>query len=308
MMGHRESIEKTVLITGATGFLGKNLLEGLLDQGWVVVALVRKNPPDAAGVLWVEYGSAVQPPFQEVLERYAVQAVVHCAGKVNGTDAELREANEEFTSLLVSSLAARQPDTPFVYISSVSAIESLGTYGRSKRKCEDIIQQSGLRNWTILRPTLLYGRYDTKNVAGLVKIARLFPVVPVPGKSFVKLQPLFVGDLVGLVCQLVATDKHDCRVYTVAGPYQEYLWDMIGMIQAELGKAKIRLPVPLWPLQKGIAALNRLFPRFKLPVQQVRALHAHPPYVNREAEKNFGFHPKSFAEGIRIMLQENNRG
>ena len=114
----------TVAVTGATGFIGRVLLQALVKDGWKVRALTRRPQTGSGSITWIQ-GDLNDPISLESLVT-GVSAVVHCAGQVRGSSLdEFTRTNVEGTAnlmrastrqdsaprfLLISSLAARQPE------------------------------------------------------------------------------------------------------------------------------------------------------------------------------------------------------
>jgi NADH dehydrogenase len=231
-----------------------------------------------------------------------VDAVIHTAGKTNGPAPDIIAANEGFTALLLDAIAESGTTPAFYYLSTVSAIGPTGIYGESKRKAEAMIAARAPARWAVLRASLIHGPHDTKNVAMLIRAARHWPAVPVVGGSRVKLQPLYVGDLAAAFHALLEGRGPSGTTYTVSGPRQERLVDMIRSIQDRIGRRAPIIPVPLAPVRMLIGLAARLLPFLDLPVQQVRALHDHPMYRSDAAMAELGFSPRLFAETIGEYL------
>lgn len=296
-----------VLITGASGFIGGHLCAALQGAGHRVVALVRRGRPfpDRVPVPICEYApDALSETISRFGAKDGLDAVVHAAGKINGSADGLREANEAMTRTVVAGLEQSGADASLVYLSSVSAIGPLGSYGASKRAAEQVIASSNLRRWTILRPSLVYGPGDTKNVARLVEAVRAWPIVPVIGAGGVRLQPLYVGDLCDVIRHVLDGAGEARGIYTVAGPRQERLVDMIRLIRQRLGRRNVLLPLPLRPIQVAVRLARPLLSRTSFPVQQVVTLHDHPAWDAARAVEQLSFRPRRFEEGLSMMIPQ----
>ena len=156
--------------------------------------------------------------------------------------------------------------------------------------------------WAVLRASLIHGAFDTKNVAMLIRAARFWPAIPVIGGARIKLQPLYVGDVAQAFDALIDGRGPSGSVYTISGPRQERLVDMIRIIQERIGRHVPLVPVPLAPARVMISAVGRLFPFLQLPRQQVEALHDHPMYRYDEAATHLNFSPRTFAEAIKEYI------
>ncbi|HEV7930469.1 MAG TPA: NAD-dependent epimerase/dehydratase family protein, partial [Nitrosospira sp.] len=113
-----------VAVTGATGFIGRALLQSLIEQGWKIKALTRYPQADDESTQWIEGDLDNSDALSRLVKD--VFAVVHCAGQVKGRSLEdfihtnvegtrnLLQASTQQTTpprfLLISSLAARHPE------------------------------------------------------------------------------------------------------------------------------------------------------------------------------------------------------
>lgn len=161
-------MSKTVAMTGATGFVGTATIDRLLEEGWKVRALARRDQPERRGVTWVK-GALDNPASLDQLCDGA-DAVLHIAGVVNAPDiAGFETGNVTGTANMIA--AAKQAGiSRFVHVSSLAAREpSLSAYGASKARAEKLVGASML-DWTIIRPPGVYGPGD-KDVYDMFRLA-----------------------------------------------------------------------------------------------------------------------------------------
>lgn len=285
-----------ICVTGASGFLARRAVDRLLAAGHEVVALVRREPVERLADTRLTY-CLVDYADRRTLEAAVPNAAVilHLAGKVNGSERDLWEANVETTRALVG-VGQEKGARRFVYVSSAAAHLARGPYGQSKREAEDLVRASGLPH-VILRPTLIYGPGDTRNVALMARVVRRLPVVPVLGGGGFKIQPVHVDDVVG-VLEEAAVKSGASGTYTVAGPEQITLLDMLRLIAERLRVRRLFVPIPLKPLQAAVRLYAALNPRTRLPVKQILDLDHHSAFDISAAQRDFDFQPISFREGL----------
>lgn len=186
-----------VALTGGTGFVGRAVLECLLDAGHEVSALARSIQVPLAGVEWVLGDLSNREALAELVR--GVDAVIHVAGVVNAAEPQgFVTGNVHGTLSLVE--AARDEGVPrFVHVSSLSAREpGLSAYGASKARGETVVKAS-LLDWTIVRPPAIYGPRD-KEMFELFRAAR-WGVVPVPRDGRASI--IHVEDLARLLVALL---------------------------------------------------------------------------------------------------------
>jgi UDP-2-acetamido-2,6-beta-L-arabino-hexul-4-ose reductase len=144
-----------ILVTGANGFVGKNLISELHNRGYEnIFAVTRKTTT-------------------ELLEEYVQKCefVFHLAGVNRPTDeGEFREGNLGFTSKLLELLKKYENESPILFTSSIQA-EKDNPYGISKRECEDLLfsysKETGA-NVFIYRLPNLFGKWCRPNYNSVV--------------------------------------------------------------------------------------------------------------------------------------------
>ncbi|MDQ1158832.1 uncharacterized protein YbjT (DUF2867 family) [Sphingomonas sp. SORGH_AS 950] len=189
-----------VAVTGATGFVGRAVVDRAAGSGLALRALTRRAQPSRAGITWIA-GALDKPDSLATLVEGA-DAVLHIAGVVNAPDREgFVAGNIDGTRAMVEAAKAAGIRR-FVHVSSLSAREpDLSVYGWSKRQAEDVVTESGL-DWTIVRPSGIYGPGDME-MRDMFRAARLgLALMPPPGK----LSLVAVEDFARLLTTLVATD------------------------------------------------------------------------------------------------------
>lgn len=185
-----------VAITGATGFVGRAVIDASVDGG-SIRALTRRPQLARAGVDWVEGSLSDRASLTRLVE--GAGAVIHIAGLTNAPDpSDFHAANVTGTQNLLR--ACQDADVlRFVFVSSLSARKpALSRYGASKAEAEKWVGSSGL-DCTIVRPPAVYGPRDS-DMLELFRAAR-FGVVPVPPRGRTSI--IHVDDLAACLLALV---------------------------------------------------------------------------------------------------------
>lgn len=251
-----------VAITGATGFIGMNLLEAVLGAGArprVLVRDARKLPADlAAGVDVITGDLEDRAALTELCAGAAT--VLHLAGLVRAPDeAAFDRANRAGTASLVAVLDAVAPCARLVHLSSLAAAgpspdpagrdpadepRPISAYGRSKLAGErQAMRYAG--PWTVLRPPAVYGPRDIDILQFFRLAAR--GLVPLPsGERFVT--TVYVADVVRAVLA-AATGAAQGRVLHLGEPTPRSMTELIDAIAAA-GSVRARtIAVPPWVLR-----------------------------------------------------------
>jgi len=149
-----------ILVTGGTGFLGRHLLPALAGENYFVKVLVRpgKEPDLPRGNFQIVRGglddtSSLRAACAGCGVAIHLAAVIEARAKD-----EYRKVNVSGTKNLAESCRSENLKQ-FIFISSANTVSGQSRYAASKREAEEIVINSGL-NYTIIRPTFLYGPGD----------------------------------------------------------------------------------------------------------------------------------------------------
>lgn len=268
-----------VLLTGASGFIGSNVLDLLLARGIPTAVLLRQtsNPQFIqAHLSRVEARlGAVTEPASLPAAVCGVTHVIHCAGSTKAARAaEFHEVNCLGTRHLVDAInqAAGQVRR-LVFISSLAAAgpapasapgredtapRPVSAYGRSKLAAEEAIRESCRAESVILRPPGVYGPRDAEFLKLFKAVkAHLCPVFG-GGRAF---SLVFVRDLAEAVLACLSHPAAAGRTYNVAHPEPVTAASMAREIAAQMKTWTLSLPLPvqaLYPVCLAQEALSRL--------------------------------------------------
>lgn len=301
---------KKILVTGASGFIGKILCDKLLKQGLYVRTLIRRNISGESDNVNLDLTSDSFP--NEICTN--IDTVFHLAGKAHALAEvaqdidEYRLINADATRKLLE--AARQSGVKrFIYFSSVKAVgdgdrqpmdESINSsadtsYGQSKYAAEQLVLQGGyVPHPVIIRPCMVYGNTEKGNLPRMIEAIRkgVFPPLP---EVYNKRSMVHVEDVVQAA--ILAAEKPEAagKVYIVTDgqPYstrQIYDW-----IRECLGKPQSSLTMPLALLRAmakvgdGIGKLRGR--RFMFDYDALEKLVGSAWYSSAKIERELGFKP-----------------
>jgi dihydroflavonol-4-reductase len=247
-------MSRLVAVTGATGFIGRNLTAHLVARGDRVRAIVRADSARAAP----RDVEVVRAPLTiDALGRAFAGAdhVVHLAGVVSAVRTETFTAvNIEGTR--AAAAAARDAGARLVHISSLAAAgpapagaprgeddapAPMTAYGRSKLAGEQLVQAAHGLRWTILRPGVVYGPAD-RAVLPLFRFAAR-GLMPLVGGRNAAYSCVYVDDLVRTIAAAIDVDA-DGLVCFVAHPEPVTARQLLDAIRAAVGRPALLVRVP----------------------------------------------------------------
>ncbi len=233
-------------LTGATGFLGRYVVNALIEGGWDVRILARSlpvHPQLNAHALTLVPGNLEAPAALRRLCAGA-DAVIHMAGAIKGTAQSLQNVNVDGTAALVEAWQARAPAARFIYVSSLTArAPSLSAYGASKHAGESVVR-GAKGTWVIVRPPAIYGPWDRETLAAF-KAARL-PLHPVLNGPEARLSMIHVADAAAAIAALSEDNGHAGALFELHDPApQGHDWGtIIGGLCGALGRKPRPLRIP----------------------------------------------------------------
>ena len=288
-----------VALTGATGFIGRNIAEQLIAEGHAVRALTRRPQVERAGLTWIR--GDLEDPLSLASLVAGTVAVIHCAGAVRGAGAgHFQHVNRDGTRAVTAAALQSAPTSRFLLISSLAARQpALSWYADSKRAAELVLEGEARLQWTIFRPPAVYGPGD-REILPLFQAMRRgwLPVVGPPGARF---SLLHVSDLAGAVSAWLAADASRLAWQTFElddGMPQGYDWNAVReLAQHAWGRTIRSVPVPL-AVVRSAAWINLALARATgrapmLTPGKVRELsHANWVCDNARIMQNLGWKPE----------------
>lgn len=228
---------KFVVITGANGFVGKNVGEFLSKNGFHVIGLVRKGRKKSINFTRV----ISYETFSEnnlISKITGSSALLHFIGQGRQTvDSDYDKVNISLTKNVIN-LCKRSKIKKIIYISGLGTDKSttLG-YFISKYKAEREIVHSGL-DYTILRASYIIGKNDplSKNLRRQIKSGK----VVIPGSGNYRFQPIFIGDVAKVIFKSIMENSFSNKILDLAGPqtvnYNTFVRQFIGKKKIEIKK------------------------------------------------------------------------
>lgn len=283
-----------VFVTGGTGFTGSHVVPLLLKNGYEVRCLYR---PTSDRSVPLRAQTEIEWALGDISNSQALSAAMQ------GTDALVNIASLGFGHAdSIISAAQNAGIQRAVFISTTAIFTQLNARSKIVRvAAERAIENSGLQ-YTILRPTMIYGSPRDRNMWRLIRFMRYSPIIPVFGDGNHLQQPIYVGDVAQAIVGCLCNDRTIGKSYNIAGKTPLTYNQVIDTIARQMNKRVRKLHIP----SKPVVFLLRLFERLRIPIpikaEQVLRLNENKDFYYAQAAQDFQFQPLLFEEGIKLEL------
>lgn len=290
-----------LLITGATGYIGRHLGVRLVAQGERPRCLVR-DTQRAASILpadKVEFvqGNTTQPDSLGAAMR-GVDTVVHAAfltaDRKQSAGNHYQETNVQGTANVIKAAQ----DAGVKRIIEMSGLgtkpDKPGSYMQGRYLAEKMLKESGL-DWTIIQPSVLFGK-DAPFIKGLSDLIHTAPVVPLIGGGKIMFQPIYVEDVVTVVIKVLDDPARTAgKTYTIGGPEYYSFTQIIDALLRAMHKTRIKVYAPTPLVGIGAALMEAVLPKPPLTRAAMTLFSFDNTTDLDSVERDFGFKPLSFA-------------
>lgn len=295
-------MKEKIFVTGAAGFVASHLIPLLLKNNYPLSALVRtageaKKVDPRCHIVVADL--AKRGNWQHRLKGHSI--VIHLAAEIaSKTPQDFTKNNTIATQNLVE--AARRAKVKKIILFSSAAVTSirLDWYAQTKKEQEEIISSSKIP-YQILRPSMIYGPGDTKNIGWLIKMIKYLPLIPLPGGGNFGRQPVFAGDISKIVLKLLKL-KPANKIYEIHGVEYVTMKDMVKVIKKTLGLKKPTIVVPLWFLKSAVWLWGMLLPNPKFTTDQIDSLTSGEKFSGDKWWLIFDIIPTKFEAGVAQMV------
>jgi nucleoside-diphosphate-sugar epimerase len=283
-----------VVVTGASGLVGRYLLPLLMQRGDAVQAVSRR-PTRSAGAAgpthWIKLD--LDGPWAEAARGSPfgpADGLVHAA-PIWLLPAWIPAAAEAG----VNRLVAVSSTSRFTKQGSGSAREreTARRLAEAEEAVERACREQRIR-WTILRPTLVYGGGRDQNVSAIARFVRRFGFFPIAGEGRGKRQPVHAADLARAALAALDSPNALDRAYDTPGGETLTYAEMVSRIARGVGRAPrlVRLPLPL--LRGALAVASRLPGLGQSAPDMADRMNEDLVFDGTAAGRDFGYDPRPF--------------
>lgn len=241
-----------ILLTGASGFVGRNIASALVAAGHQVQAVSRSAGIDFATML---------APSDWLPHLDGIDAVINCVGIISESGTQRFSALHSQAPIALFQACAEAGISRVVQISALGADDSaFSAYHLSKLAADDCLRGLPL-NWVVLRPSLIYGQ-GGKSAELFMRLAAL-PVIPLVGDGCQQVQPVHISDVVAAALQALACAKARLTIDVVGSEkitFSEWLrW---------MRRAQSRSPARFIHVPLKLVLLGAVVGRYINPIMQ----------------------------------------
>jgi len=299
--------DKKIVITGAAGLVGQNLVQRLFRAGFTDIVALDKHRENAAVL------SKLHPSLRVVLADLAVDegwekelascdSLVISHAQIGGLVAsEFVRNNIHATDRLLK--AAERQLVPYIVHISSSVVNSkaVDNYTETKKQQEALVAAAGFKH-IILRPTLMFGWFDRNHLGWLARFMSRVPIFPVPGSGQYLRQPLYVGDFCDIM--IASIQKKMTGIYNISGREKIAYIDLMKAVRTSVNcKTRIQsIPyAAFWILLKTYALFDSNPP---FTTKQLEALVTPDVFEVIDWPAIFGVNATNLDEALRETFQD----
>ena len=300
-------ISRKVTVFGGTGFLGRRVVQHLMNQGFHVRVALRH--PERVAQVFRNRSTELEVVGADVSnDGSVISAVAGSFAVVNAVSLYVERGNDTFRSVHVEAAArvakySRELGVQrLAHVSGIGAdAQSHSSYIRSRGEGESAVR-AAFSKATIIRPAVMFGPDDAFLIQ-LMKMLRMLPVFPIFGRGQTALQPSYVEDVGEAIARCF--DAPEPRMtYELAGPNTYTYKELVQTMCNYLGIRRVLAPMPI-NVWKMLAFAAEFLPASPITSNQVElmikdnvASGAYPGF------RTLGIEPR----GIEIVLAPARRG
>jgi len=298
-----------ILVTGASGYVGNNLVRRLVAVGKPVRAMVHSPAKaearlaDVRDRIEIVKGDVTRPETLAPLMD-GVSAVVHLVAIAIESGGATYEAINTQGTINVVEAARAAGVRRFVNMSQNGADSRLPyRFLASKGRAQEVVAASGL-NWTALRPSVIWGPQDEfANVqARLIKLTPL--VFPLVGDGSAKFQPVWVGDVVAAVARCLDDESTIGGEYALGGPEVLTYAQIVRRVLEALGARRLTVNVPVPLLRPVVKLMEVALPNPPVTTSLLDLLKVDNAVAENALTGVFGITPRPFTPQNLSYMRE----
>lgn len=301
-------LSSRIVVTGAAGLVGQNLILLLKERGCKNIVAIDKHDKNVEilkklnpDMEIIKTDLSEKGPWMDFFRNCDIAITLHA--QIAAKDMSPFEKNNIDATENVLE-AARKNNVTYLIHASSSVINSVvkDKYTTTKKLQESIVLDSKIP-FCILRPTLMFGWFDRKNIGWLSRFMKKTPLFPIPGDGKFMRQPLYVKDFCRVILE-VMEHRPVNRIYDISGKEQV---DYIDIIRSIKKNTRSWTPIVCLPYKFFYFLLKTAETVMKDPpftTEQLEALTAGDEFNNIPWEEIFEIEHTPFEEAMEETFQD----
>jgi len=284
----------TIAVIGATGEVGFRLIQALHDA-WRIVAIVRNRSKRDFGPY----------PGVEIRQVADITDVDGLARALEGCDAIINTGYIWFAESIHQAMQKNgAPVRHIVFTGSAGIFTQLPSpSAERKRHAERFILEHYSCPWTIIRPTMIYGHKDDRNLSRLVRAVARCPVMPLIGDGGSLIQPVFIHDLIKAFRTALLNPRYFNKAYNIGARKACSNRALIACAASSLGRRARLIPLPASLVQGSVALLSMLG-LSPISREQVHRFQENKHIDLQAFITDFEFVPVDIEHGLQALVRD----
>jgi nucleoside-diphosphate-sugar epimerase len=291
-----------ILIIGGNSFLAKNLIP-VLNKRFLVTAVARKFDYIDTNIEQKIISSYSNESELESLLNSDYHCIIYCCGMLNLSRAKLFEANVRPFETLIRILEKKSlTKTALIKVSASGISRDSSDLVDTLILGELALKNSQLKHWTIIRPSLIYGNSDHKNLTSLAKFLKYSPIIATPLRNQVFFQPVLVQDIARAIHKLIDSYTFHQQTIEMSGPHPIDIVDAVDLIAKIQNKKILKISIDLNLVKLAVKILSSILPDQILPTEQVLHLSAETPWDIKAFNQLLENRQTPYEEGFKTLI------
>lgn len=284
--------EFKVAVLGARSSVGGCVLRQLRAEGAQVIAYTRfPNGQDVGGIKWrslsrICIGKASNYSYSEPVPNWISVAPIWIL--------------PDYFTLMEASGVRR-----LVTLSSTSVFTKTVSSDKGENAVAEMLARSELEvqewatargvEWVVLRPTLIYGLGQDRNVSEIARFICRFGFFPLLGPAHGLRQPVHVQDVATACLSALRSPAAANRAYNLSGGEVLQYREMLRRVFNAVGRPERTVAVPLWAFKFAVAIGRKLLNKRYWSTDMAKRMNADLVFDHADAKRDLGFNPKNFS-------------
>tara|TARA_B110000305_G_C19352002_1_gene594776 strand:- start:263 stop:1141 length:879 start_codon:yes stop_codon:yes gene_type:complete len=281
-----------IVIIGASGEVGFRLVNKLCNDHQIKCIVRNKNKKDFRNLKNIE-----------VVVVKDVSETTDLTLALEGTDVIINTGYIWFAEDINNAIkAVGKPPKQIIFTGSTGVFTKLQSNGAQiKRNAELFIQKNYKIPWTIIRPTMIYGHINDRNISRLSKVINKTPIFPLIGSGNSLIQPIFIDDLLKAFEIAILNENVFRKSYNIGAEKPISNRHLFQSVANALKKKIFLLSIDpkIISLTLKMLALLKIRP---ISQEQILRFQEDKNISLEEFQKSFNFTPRSFEKGLESLI------